>query len=58
MFFLCQEALENTYIIAKRCDVTIVFGEYKLPFSCAEPYSAYEYLELLCRKGMQKDTVL
>ncbi|NLP17199.1 MAG: DNA polymerase III subunit alpha [Clostridiales bacterium] len=55
VFPYAKEALENTYIIAKRCDVTIVFGEYKLPvFPVPEPYSAYEYLELLCRKGMQE----
>jgi len=49
------EALENTYEIAKRCNVTITFGEYKLPvYPVPKPYDAYEYLKLLCQEGLKQ----
>lgn len=55
VFPYAKEALENTYEIAKRCNVSITFGEYKLPvFPVPEPYSAFEYLTMLCREGLQK----
>ncbi|MDD4112559.1 MAG: DNA polymerase III subunit alpha, partial [Herbinix sp.] len=53
VFPYAKEAVENTYEIAKRCNVTITFGEYKLPaYPVPEPYSSYEYLNTLCREGM------
>ena len=53
IFPYAKEAVENTYEIAKRCNVTITFGEYKLPaYPVPEPYSSYEYLNTLCREGM------
>ncbi len=55
LFPYAREALENTYDIAKRCDVTITFGEYKLPvYPVPEEYSAFEYLETLCKEGLKK----
>ncbi len=55
LFPYAKEALANTYDIAKRCEVTITFGEYKLPvYPVPEEYSAYEYLELLCKEGLKR----
>ncbi len=54
VFPYAKEALEQTYEIAKRCNVTIAFGEYKLPvYPVPAPYSAFEYLTLLCREGLK-----
>ena len=55
IFPYAKEALDNTYKIAQRCNVTITFGDYKLPkYPVPEPYSAYEYLNILCREGMKE----
>jgi DNA polymerase III subunit alpha len=55
VFPYAKEALENTHEIADRCNVTITFGEYKLPlYPVPEPYEAFEYLNTLCREGMQE----
>ena len=55
LFPYAKEALENTHDIANRCDVTITFGEYKLPvYPVPAPYSAFEYLEKLCREGLEE----
>lgn len=52
-FPYAREALENTVKIAERCNVSIVFGEYKLPvYPVPEGLSAPEYLEKLCREGI------
>ena len=54
VFPYAKEALENTYEIAGRCNVTITFGEYKLPvYPVPEPLTAFDYLNKLCREGMQ-----
>ena len=53
LFPYAQEALENTQKIAERCDVTIEFGQYKLPrFDVPEGRTAWEYLQELCWKGL------
>jgi DNA polymerase-3 subunit alpha len=55
IFPYAKEALQNTYEIAKRCNVTITFGEYKLPvYPVPAPYTTHEYLDLLCREGMKE----
>ena len=55
IFPYAKEALENTYEIAKRCNVTITFGEYKLPvYPVPAPYTSFEYLKLLCTEGMKE----
>ena len=53
LFPYAKEALSNTHKIAERCKVEIVFGEYKLPrFDVPEGYSAWEYLQKLCKEGL------
>ena len=55
LFPYAKEALENTYEIAGRCNVTIAFGEYKLPvYQVPAPFTAFEYLGKLCREGLEK----
>jgi len=53
LFPYALEALENTYKIGQRCNVTIEFGEYKLPkFDVPAGYTALEYLKKLCYEGL------
>lgn len=53
LFPYATNAVSNTYEIAKRCDVDITFGEYKLPvYPVPEIYTASSYLDKLCREGM------
>ncbi|MFT4144642.1 MAG: DNA polymerase III subunit alpha, partial [Mobilitalea sp.] len=55
LFPYAKEALTNTHEIAKRCNVTITFGEYKLPvYPVPEGYQAFDYLKKVCREGMVK----
>ena len=55
LFPYAKEALENTYEIAERCNVTIEFGEYKLPrYDVPEGYTAWEYLRKVCFDGLKK----
>lgn len=53
VFPYATQALENTYEIAKRCNVSITFGEYKLPlYPVPAPFTAFEYLTKLCSEGL------
>ena len=53
LFAWCPEALENTDRIAERCNVTITFGERKIPeYDCPDGLTSWEYLNRLCRKGL------
>ena len=53
LFPYAPEALANTQKIADRCNVNIVFGEYKIPrFDVPEGYTAESYLRGLCEKGL------
>lgn len=55
VFTYAKEALERTWDIAQRCNVTITFGEYKLPvYPVPEGYAAFEYLDKLCREGLER----
>ncbi len=55
LFAFAPEAIQNTEIIAKRCNVDIEFGVQKLPeFDVPEGYSADEYLEELCYEGLKE----
>ena len=55
LFPFCEEALENTARIAKRCQVEIQFGEYHLPkYEVPKGYTSERYLEELCQKGLEK----
>lgn len=54
LFPYAPEAIDNTYEIAKRCDVQFTFGEYKLPkYDVPEGYTAKAYLRHLCRQGLE-----
>ena len=55
LFAYVPEALENTQKIAERCNVEIEFGVSKLPkYDVPEGYTAYDYLHMLCDKGLKK----
>ena len=55
LFPYAKEALENTQKIADRCNVTITFGETKLPhFEVPEGYDSWTYLNKLCEDGLQE----
>ncbi len=55
LFPYAKEALQNTYDIASRCNVTITFGEYKLPvYPVPAPFTAFEYLTKLCEEGLEE----
>ncbi len=54
LFPYAKEAIDNTASIADRCNVTIEFGNYKLPrYDVPEGYEAYGYLEKLCMEGIK-----
>ena len=54
LFPYAPQALENTHKIAERCHVDIEFGVTKLPrFDVPEGYTAWEYLNRLCRQGLE-----
>ncbi|MSR67327.1 DNA polymerase III subunit alpha [Candidatus Peribacteria bacterium] len=49
------EALENTRVIAERCNVTIPFGQYKIPsFPVKKGETEESLLNLQCEAGLQK----
>ena len=55
LFPYAQEAIDNTHRIAERCQVEIVFGEYKLPlYDVPGGLTAWEYLNSLCEEGLLK----
>ena len=55
LFPYALEALENTHKIAERCNIEIVFGEYKLPhFDVPDGYTSETYLRTLCEKGLRE----
>lgn len=55
LFPYAKEALRRTRQIADRCEVEIVFGEYKLPkYDVPAGYTAKEYLHKLCEEGLKK----
>lgn len=55
LFPYALEAIENTQEIADRCNVTIEFGNYKLPaFDVPDGYSSRSYIEKLCEDGLEK----
>ena len=48
----CSEAIDNTQIIADRCNLEFVFNEYHLPsFPVPEGYTNEEYFRKLCYDG-------
>ena len=55
LFSYIPEALENTRLIAERCNVDIEFGKLHLPkFDLPAGRTAFEYLTELCEKGFKK----
>ncbi|MDD2221475.1 MAG: DNA polymerase III subunit alpha [Clostridia bacterium] len=49
------QAIENTQIIADKCNVTLTLGEFYLPdFEVPENYTLHGYLVHLCREGLSK----
>ena len=55
LFPYAKEAVQRTKAIADRCNVEIVFGEYKLPkYDVPKGYDAWTYLQALCEEGMKK----
>ncbi|NLP45692.1 MAG: DNA polymerase III subunit alpha [Epulopiscium sp.] len=54
-FPYAKEALENTYKIAKRCQVEFEFHNLKLPkYDVPDGYHASSYLRQLCQEGLKK----
>ncbi|MDO4478974.1 MAG: DNA polymerase III subunit alpha [Lachnospiraceae bacterium] len=55
LFRYVPESVENAARIAERCNVTIIFGERKLPaYDVPEGYDAWTYLNKLCREGLER----
>ena len=55
LFSYIPEAIANTEIIARRCNVEIEFGVQKLPrYDVPKGFTAEEYLSALCEEGLQK----
>ncbi|MDE6181678.1 MAG: DNA polymerase III subunit alpha, partial [Eubacteriales bacterium] len=53
IFPYAKEALENTYKIAQRCNVSFEFNKYKLPiFNVPNNKNAFDYLKEICQKGL------
>lgn len=50
----CREAVENTALIAERCNVSFEFGKTKLPFFDTGGVDHFEYLKNLCDKGIKR----
>ena len=55
LFPYAQEAIDNTQMIADRCNVEIEFGVTKLPkYEVPEGYDSWTYLNKLCMDGLQE----
>lgn len=54
LFFDTPEAIDNTNLIAERCNVEFEFGKIKLPFFDTGGIDHLEYFTDLCYKGMKK----
>lgn len=55
LFTHIPEALENSYKIAKRCNVSFEFNKYKLPiFDVPNNKDAFSYLKELCEEGLKE----
>ena len=49
------EALENTRVIADRCNIELQFGKYHIPrFPTPKEEPEHDYLTTLCKEGFQK----
>jgi DNA polymerase-3 subunit alpha len=55
LFSYIPEAIENSVVVADRCNVEIEFGKLHLPsFDVPGGMGHYEYLEKLCFEGLKK----
>ena len=55
LFPYAQQAIDNTAMIADRCNVEIEFGVVKLPhFEVPEGYDSWSYLNKLCYDGLRE----
>ena len=55
LFRMCPEAIDNTQIIARRCNVEFEFGVTRLPAYPVETgETPYQMLERLCREGLHR----
>lgn len=55
LFPYAKEAIENTMIVAERCNVNLDGKEPKLPhFEVPEGYTSESYLRYLCEEGLKK----
>ena len=55
LFRYAPEAIQNTELIAKRCNVEIEFGVQKLPqYDVPAGYTAEEHLTKLCEEGLRR----
>ena len=55
LFASVPEALNNTLLIAERCNIDLGFKGYHLPdFTVPEGYDVESYLRYLCELGLQK----
>ncbi|MCR4990900.1 MAG: DNA polymerase III subunit alpha [Lachnospiraceae bacterium] len=55
LFPYASEAVDNTQLIADRCNVEIEFGKTKLPhFEVPEGYDSWTYLNKLCLDGLRE----
>ncbi len=55
LFSYIPEAIENTQMIAERCNVEIEFGHLHLPkYNVPENRDAFTYLKNLCEVGLKK----
>ena len=55
LFRYAPEAIQNTELIDKRCNVEIEFGVQKLPqYDVPAGYTAEEYLTKLCEEGLRR----
>ena len=55
LFPNCEEAFENTVIIADRCNLEFTFHEYHLPsFPVPEGYTNEEYFRKICMDGFRE----
>jgi len=55
LFPYAQQAIDNTALIADRCNVEIEFGVTKLPkFEVPEGYDSWSYLNKLCTDGVNE----
>ncbi|MBQ9850983.1 MAG: DNA polymerase III subunit alpha [Clostridia bacterium] len=49
----CPEAVENTALIAERCNVEFEFGKTKLPhFEVPDGWDHFDWFSMLCHKGL------